>query len=98
MCYQAMIMSLSGSNLIPPAITDPPTAPKIAIVDDEPINIKVVRKHLQVAGYQNFITTTDSTTAVALIASERPDVVLLDVMMPQVSGIDILRAVRGEAT
>ena len=83
---------------VPEAVADPRATAKIAIVDDEPINIKVVRKYLQVAGYQNFITTTDSTTAVALITTERPDVVLLDVMMPQVDGIDILRAIRGDPT
>ncbi len=70
---------------------------KIAIIDDEPINIKVVRKHLQVAGYQNFVTTTDSTTAAEFLSRERPDIVLLDVMMPQVSGIDILEWIRSDA-
>ena len=40
---------------------------KILIVDDEPINIKVVRKHLQGAGYRNFVTTTDSTTAMDIL-------------------------------
>jgi putative two-component system response regulator len=79
----------------PPA--DSRAAAKIAIVDDEPINIKVVRKHLQSVGYQNFITTTDASSAFDLIDRERPDVVLLDVMMPQVNGIDILRAVRADA-
>jgi putative two-component system response regulator len=89
----------SVSQTIPP-IEDPGddarSTAKIAIVDDEPINIKVVRKHLQIAGYQNFITTTDSTTAMSLISSERPDVILLDVMMPMVSGLDILRTVRSD--
>lgn len=69
---------------------------KIAIVDDEPVNIKIVRKHLQIAGYENFITTTDSPAAVALIGKEDPDVVLLDVMMPQVDGIQILQAIRAD--
>jgi putative two-component system response regulator len=68
---------------------------KIAIVDDEPINIKIVRKHLQGVGYQNFVTTSDATSAIELITSERPDVVLLDVMMPAVDGIEILRTIRG---
>ncbi len=68
--------------------------PRIAIVDDEPINIKVVRKYLKLAGYQQFFTTTESTQAMDLIRAERPDVVLLDIMMPQVSGLDILREVR----
>jgi putative two-component system response regulator len=71
-------------------------AARIAIVDDEPINIKVVRKHLQRAGYDDFVTTSDAAQAMGLIRSERPDVVLLDVMMPRVNGIEILEAVRAD--
>lgn len=73
-----------------------PSSAKIAIVDDEPINVKIVRKHLQTVGYQNFISTSDASTALGLIAAERPDVVLMDVMMPQVNGIEILRAIRAD--
>ena len=67
------------------------------VVDDEPINIKVVRKYLQNAGYQNFITTTDSTEALDIIRRERPDVVVLDVMMPQVDGLEILGEMRRDS-
>ncbi len=67
---------------------------KIAIVDDESINIRVVQKYLERDGYKNFITTTDATTACGLIRKEHPDVVLLDLMMPEVSGLDILRSLR----
>lgn len=69
---------------------------RIAIVDDEPINIKVVRKHLQAAGYADFVTTSDAAGAMDLIRAERPDVVLLDVVMPKVNGIEILEAVRAD--
>ena len=69
---------------------------RIAIIDDEPINIKIVRKHLQVAGYSRFITTSDSTAAMQLLIAEKPDIVLLDVMMPQVDGIEILQQVRAD--
>lgn len=68
--------------------------PRIAIIDDEPINLKAVREHLQMAGYQQFFTTSDSTKAIDLIRAERPDVVLLDIVMPQVSGLDILNQLR----
>ena len=63
---------------------------RILIVDDEELNVRIVRKYLTDAGYTNFVTTSDSTEAVDLIRNERPDLVLLDVMMPEVSGIDIL--------
>ncbi len=52
-------------GLDPPARATTKSA-KILIVDDEPINIKVVQKYLQGYGYANFRTTTDSTTAMQL--------------------------------
>lgn len=67
------------------------------IVDDEPINIKVVQKYLQGHGYTNFCTITDSTTVVERVENERPDIILLDIMMPEVSGIEILQQVRENA-
>jgi len=66
------------------------------IVDDEPINIRVVQKYLKMAGYENFITTTDSTSALETVASEDPDIVLLDIMMPQVDGLEILERIRAD--
>lgn len=67
---------------------------KIVIVDDEPVNIKVVQRLLKIEGYEHVVTTCDSREAVALIQQETPDLVLLDLMMPHVSGLDILAAVR----
>jgi putative two-component system response regulator len=70
------------------------TNPKIAIVDDQPINVAVVQKHLKMAGYAQFVTTTDAREAMDLIVREWPDVVLLDIMMPYRSGLDILADLR----
>jgi len=67
---------------------------KLMIVDDEPINIKVVRKYLQGAGYSHFVTTSDSTQAMDLLRSQQPDAVLLDIMMPQINGLQILEWIR----
>ncbi len=72
------------------------TDPRIAIVDDEPVNVRVVRRMLMLAGYQQFFTTSDSTEAMELIRSCRPDVLLLDIMMPVVSGLDILGQLRAD--
>lgn len=67
---------------------------KIMIVDDEIANVLVARKLLERAGYRSFETTTDSTMAVALVYESRPDVLLLDINMPQVDGIKILHKLK----
>ncbi len=67
---------------------------KIMIVDDEPINIEVVQAFLEEEKYRNFVTLDDSTQAMKLLEETRPDLLLLDLMMPEVSGFDILSAVR----
>lgn len=67
---------------------------KIMIVDDEPVNVKVTRKYLELAGYRNFITTSRSMDALDLIRQERPALILLDVMMPEISGLEILARMR----
>ncbi len=69
---------------------------KVMIVDDEAMNIKILRRLLELEGFTSFITTTDAPTAVSLIRQEQPDIVLLDLMMPYVSGLDILTEVRGD--
>lgn len=67
---------------------------KIVVVDDEPVNIKVVQRLLKIEGYENFVSATDAREAVALVRAESPDLVLLDLMMPYVSGLDILADLR----
>ncbi len=71
--------------------------PRIVIVDDQPLNIKIVTKFLKQSGYRQFFSTVDSREALDLIAREQPDVVLLDIMMPFVSGLDILTELRRDA-
>jgi putative two-component system response regulator len=66
----------------------------ILIVDDESVNLRVAEAFLQDAGYQN-ITLCDRPELVPSLAKRcDPDVILLDVMMPEVSGIDVLRNLR----
>lgn len=67
---------------------------KIMIVDHEPVNVLVAKKHLQAAGYSNFETTVDTANALQSIIAAGPDVLLLDVNMPNANGIDILRDLR----
>ena len=64
---------------------------KIMIVDDEQLVIRVVRRFLASDGYSNFLTVVDSRQAFDRIKSYQPDIVLLDIMMPHLTGIDLLK-------
>ncbi|MDJ0848641.1 MAG: EAL domain-containing protein [Myxococcota bacterium] len=66
----------------------------IVMVDDEPTTLDVVEMLLRDEGYERIVPVTDSTQALGVIERERPDVLLLDLMMPEVGGLDILRAMR----
>lgn len=86
--------TVAKKDTSPPATRETPA--RVMIVDDEPLNVTVVRKFLQRAGYERFDEVLDSTEAIARIYAEMPDILLLDLMMPDVSGLDILQAVRSD--
>lgn len=64
---------------------------KIMIVDDEELVTRVVKRFLGSEGYTNFTTITDPRQALNMMRVEHPDVVLLDVNMPHVTGLEILK-------
>src|SRR5437773_7610928 len=66
----------------------------VMMVDDDRTTLDFVQKFLQRAGYTSFIATTDPRDALRLITQKRPDIVLLDLMMPDVSGFEILASMR----
>ena len=68
----------------------------VMMVDDEPIAIEVTRAYLEDAGYRNFVCTSDPTQAITLLAREHPDVLLLDLMMPKLDGLQILSRMETE--
>ena len=70
----------------------------IMIVDDEEANILIIRRHLREAGYQHFMTTTDATSVLPMMWDKLPDLVLMDVVMPEFSGLDLLELMRGDET
>jgi len=71
---------------------------KIMMVDDESLNMDVLEVHLGAEGYKNFVAVSDSTTAMERLRQELPDVLLLDLVMPDVTGFDILRLIREDTT
>ena len=67
---------------------------KIMIIDDESITLEMVKAYLEEAGYSNFFLVEKSTEAMQQIEENGPDILLLDLMMPEVTGFDILAQVR----
>jgi DNA-binding response OmpR family regulator len=68
---------------------------KILIVDDEPSIVEVVTLYLRRAGY-DVASANDGTSALRLLTVERPDLVILDLMLPGVDGLEITRRLRVE--
>ena len=68
----------------------------ILIVDDAPNIVELVRLYLEGAGYAT-IVATDGPSAVELHRRHRPDLVVLDVMLPGMDGFEVSRAIRREA-
>jgi DNA-binding LytR/AlgR family response regulator len=71
---------------------------KTLIVDDEPLARKVLREELEsMADVEVVGEADDGPTALARIARDRPDLVLLDLQMPVMSGLDVVRSLKGGA-
>ncbi|NNF17582.1 MAG: diguanylate cyclase, partial [Gammaproteobacteria bacterium] len=85
---------IATDNLYPGASGIASHTAKVMIVDDEPISTRLLQAFLEDVGYSRFVTTNRSTEAIALLLIERPDVLLLDIQMPEVDGFEILAQVR----
>ena len=71
---------------------------RILVVDDTPANVKLLVDVLSARGYA-VVSAADGEQALAAIAAQPPDLVLLDIMMPGLSGYDVCRRIRAtEAT
>ncbi|WP_372883046.1 EAL domain-containing protein [Psychromonas sp.] len=66
----------------------------IMMVDDEPIMLDLLQMFLEEYGYKRFIGLSDSTQAISEINKQQPDVLLLDLVMPDVGGFEILERLR----
>ena len=68
---------------------------KILVVEDEENILEAVRYSLEGQGYDT-LTATDGVTGLSLTRTERPDLVILDVMLPGMDGLEVCRAIRRE--
>jgi diguanylate cyclase (GGDEF)-like protein len=66
----------------------------IMMVDDEITTMEVMQAYLEDAGYRHFVLLEESSRALAEIEEKRPDILLLDLVMPEMTGFEILQQVR----
>jgi DNA-binding response OmpR family regulator len=71
--------------------------PLLLIADDNPLNVDILKTRLEANGYHT-VTATDGEEALAVARAERPDLILLDVMMPKVDGLEVCRRLKGDAS
>jgi two-component system phosphate regulon response regulator PhoB len=70
---------------------------KILVVDDEPDALEVLGFKLREAGYTP-IFAKDGTRAIAIARDERPDLIVLDLMLPEVDGLEVCKILRRDAS
>jgi len=71
--------------------------PTILIADDDPVIQKLLAVNFEMEGYR-VVTASDGAEALERIGSDHPDLAVLDVMMPRVDGLDVVRALRADPT
>jgi adenylate cyclase len=71
------------------------TPPRILVVDDNPTNLEVLRVRLNAQGYE-VVTAVDGEDGLRRARELEPDLVLLDVMMPKLDGISVLKELKGD--
>jgi two-component system alkaline phosphatase synthesis response regulator PhoP len=70
---------------------------KILLIDDDAIIQQLVKANLVARGYKMLIAS-DGEQGLKLVESERPDLILLDIKLPGISGLDVLKSLKGNSS
>jgi class 3 adenylate cyclase len=68
---------------------------RILVVDDVPDNVEILRMRLTAMGYE-VVEASDGEQALAMVAETMPDLVLLDIMMPKIDGLEVVRRMKAD--
>jgi putative two-component system response regulator len=66
------------------------SGPRLLIVDDQPANVRLLERILRSNGYSEVLTTTDSPEVPEIYRTHKPDLILLDLHMPEMDGFEVL--------
>ena len=71
--------------------------PRILVVDDNEANLDIAKMRLESQGYE-IVTAVDGEDALTKVREAKPDLLLLDIMMPKLDGIEVTRRLKGDAS
>jgi two-component system alkaline phosphatase synthesis response regulator PhoP len=74
----------------------PPRQPLILLVDDNPQNLELLEAYMEDLTEARVATATNGLEALAKVAQEKPDVILLDIMMPKMSGFEVCKRLKSD--
>ena|SRR5947199_3411936 len=73
------------------------SGPTVLVVDDDPVIVKLLQVNFEMEGYE-VITASDGEEGLQRARESMPDVMLLDVMMPKINGLQVASTLKGDAT
>ncbi len=92
----AMTVQESTANVHPTSLKTGGATKRVLIVEDNELNMKLFHDLLEAHGYET-IQTRNGKDVLALARRHRPDLVLMDIQLPEVSGLEVTRWLKGDA-
>ena len=71
------------------------SGPTVLVVDDDPVIVKLLQVNFEMEGYA-VITASDGLEGLEMARQERPDAIVLDVMMPKMDGLEVARTLKAD--
>jgi len=78
-------------------VTDPTIPTRVLIIEDDPNIVDLIRANLAVRGFDTLVSS-DGSKALAMLETEQPDMVLLDLMLPELDGFELCKQIREQSS